>query len=216
MALAALSAATARLGERFPPMPQRLVLASTSPYRRALLERLRVPFEVCAPDVDECPLPGERPVDLVARLARAKASAVASRLDEDALVIGSDQVAVLDGVPLSKPGNHERARAQLAAMRARRIEFLTGLAVHSVATGTTLTRVVPFAVDFRDYGDDEIEAYLRAEQPYDCAGAAKVESLGIVLIRRMEGEDPSALIGLPLIALVDLLALHGFGVLAAA
>jgi septum formation protein len=197
-------------------MNQRLVLASTSPYRRALLERLRVPFEVQAPEVDESPLPGERPVDLVARLARAKADAVASRLVGDALVIGSDQVAVLDGVPLSKPGTHERARAQLIAMRGRRIEFLTGLAVQATATGATHLRVVPFAVELRDYSDADVETYLRIERPYDCAGAAKVESLGIVLIRRMQGEDPNALIGLPLIALVDLLALHGFRVLPSA
>jgi septum formation protein len=197
-------------------MTPRLVLASTSPYRRALLERLRVPFEVQAPGVDESPLTGEAPAELVERLARAKADAVASRLALDALVIGSDQVAVLDGVPLSKPGTHERARAQLAAMRGRRIEFLTGLAVRSTATGTTHARVVPFAVELRHYSDADVETYLRIEQPYDCAGAAKVEALGIVLIRRMEGEDPNALIGLPLIALVDLLALHGFRVLPSA
>jgi septum formation protein len=196
---------------------QRLVLASTSPYRRALLERLRVPFAVCAPEVDETPRAGEPAAALVERLARAKATAVAARFaGEDVLVIGSDQVAVLDGMPLSKPGTHERAREQLAAMRGRRVEFLTGVAVQAVRTGRTHDRVVPFVVEFRDYTDADVEAYLRAEQPYDCAGAAKVESLGIVLIRRMAGDDPNALVGLPLIALVDLLALHGFRVLAAA
>lgn len=196
---------------------QRLVLASTSPYRRALLERLRVPFAVCAPEVDETPRAGEPAAALVERLARAKAAAVAARFArQDVLVIGADQVAVLDGVPLSKPGTYGRAREQLAAMRGRRVEFLTGVAVHAAATGTTHARVVPVVVEFRDYTDADVEAYLRAEQPYDCAGAAKVESLGIVLIRRMAGDDPNALVGLPLIALVDLLALHGLRVLTAA
>lgn len=186
-----------------------LALASTSPYRRELLARLRVPFEVAAPLVDETPRPGESPRALVERLSREKALAVAARF-ADALVIGSDQVAILDGVPLSKPGTHERAVAQLAAMRGRRIEFLTGVAVHATATGATHARVVPYFVEFRDFADAEAEAYLAAERPYDCAGAAKAEGLGIALIRRMEGDDPTALVGLPLIALVDLLALHGF------
>lgn len=195
----------------------RLVLASTSPYRRELLSRLRLPFDVAAPDVDESPLAGESPAALVERLARAKAGAVAVRYaGEDALVIGSDQVAVLDGVPLSKPGSHERAVAQLRAMRGRRVDFLTGVAVQSTARWVAYTRVVPYAVEFRPFTDAELEAYLRAEQPYDCAGAAKVEGLGIVLIRRMEGDDPNALIGLPLIALVDLLRQHGCAVLATA
>ncbi|MCX7893959.1 MAG: Maf family nucleotide pyrophosphatase [Burkholderiales bacterium] len=186
-----------------------LVLASTSPYRRELLARLRVPFEVAAPGIDETPRPGESPHALVERLSREKALAVAPRF-ADALVIGSDQVAVLDGVPLSKPGTHERAVAQLAAMRGRTIEFLTGVAVHATATGATHARVVPYFVEFRDYADAEAEAYLDAERPYDCAGAAKAEGLGIALIRRMAGDDPTALVGLPLIALVDLLAMHGF------
>ncbi len=190
-----------------------LVLASTSPYRRELLARLHVPFEVVAPAVDETPRPGEPPRALVERLAREKALAVAPRF-ADAVVIGSDQVAVLDGMPLSKPGTHERAKAQLAAMRGRRIEFLTGVAAHATATGLTHARVVPYFVEFRDFSDAEAEAYLAAERPYDCAGAAKAEGLGIVLIRRMEGDDPTALVGLPLITLVDLLAMHGFRPLA--
>lgn len=185
-----------------------LVLASTSPYRRELLARLRMPFDVDSPGVDESTRPGETPAELVERLARAKALAVASA-HRDALIIGSDQVAVLDGEALSKPGTHDRAVAQLRRMRGRRIEFLTGLAVHSTASGFTHSRVVPFAVEFRDFSDAEIEAYLAAERPYDCAGAAKAEGLGIALIRRMEGDDPNALIGLPLIALVDLLRMHG-------
>lgn len=193
-------------------MAPKLVLASTSPYRRALLARLRLPFEVVAPEVDESPRPGEAPRALVERLARAKAQAVAGRFN-DALVIGSDQVAVANGLPVSKPGTHERASAQLRSMRGQTIDFLTAVAVHATATGITHSRVVPFAVTFRDYTDAEIEAYLLAERPYDCAGAAKAEGLGIALIRRMDGDDPNALIGLPLIALVDLLALHGLQIL---
>jgi septum formation protein len=185
-----------------------LVLASTSPYRRELLARLRMSFEVDAPGTDESPRAGETPAALVERLARQKALAVAAR-HADALIIGSDQVAVLDGEPLSKPGTHDRAVAQLRGMRGRRIEFLTGLAVHSTVTGATHSRVVPFSVEFRDFSDAEIEVYLEAERPYDCAGAAKAEGLGIALIHRMQGDDPNALIGLPLIALVELLALHG-------
>jgi septum formation protein len=141
-------------------------------------------------------------------LAREKALAVA-QAHPNALIIGSDQVAVLDGEPLSKPGTHDRAVAQLRGMRGRRIEFLTGLAVHSTATGITHSRVIPFAVEFRRFSDAEMEAYLAAERPYDCAGAAKAEGLGIALIHRMQGDDPNALIGLPLIALVDLFAMHG-------
>ncbi|MCU0897177.1 MAG: Maf family nucleotide pyrophosphatase [Burkholderiales bacterium] len=185
-----------------------LVLASTSPYRRELLARLRMPFATASPGIDESPRPGEAPAALVERLAREKALAVAAS-HPNALIIGSDQVAVLDGEPLSKPGTHGRAVAQLRRMRGRCIEFLTGLAVHSTITRATHSRIVPFAVEFRDFSDGEIEAYLEAERPYDCAGAAKAEGLGIALIRRMQGDDPNALIGLPLIALVDLLALHG-------
>lgn len=189
-----------------------LVLASTSIYRRALLERLRLPFETARPEVDESPLPGEKPADLALRLAQAKAHAVADRYP-DALIIGSDQVAVLEGRSLSKPGNHENALAQLRAMRGKSIDFFTGLAVHHSGTGRTLYRLVPFSVEFRELPDEVLERYLRAEQPYDCAGSAKAEGLGITLIRKMSGDDPNALIGLPLIALVDLLAEHGYSVL---
>jgi len=193
------------------PRP-RLILASTSPYRRALLERLRVPFEVANPGVDEAPLSDEAPSALVLRLAIAKAMAVGPA-PPDALVIGADQAAALDGEALSKPATHGRAVAQLRRMRGRRVEFLTALAVHCEATRKTVSRLVPYAVEFRAFSDRQIEEYLRAEQPYDCAGAAKAEGLGIALIRRMEGEDPNALIGLPLIALVDLLAEHGYELL---
>lgn len=186
-----------------------LVLASTSPYRRALLEGLRVPFTVANPAVDETPLPGETPAALALRLAEAKAAAPAGA-HPGALLIGSDQVAVLDGAPLSKPLTHPNAVAQLRAMRGRTIEFLTAVAVHDSRSGQTTSRLVPYKVTFRDYDDATIERYLQAEQPYDCAGSAKAEGLGITLIRRMEGEDPNALIGLPLIALTDLLAAHGY------
>lgn len=190
----------------------RLVLASTSPYRRALLERLRLPFTVARPEVDETPRPGEQPAALALRLSEEKALAIASS-HPDSLLIGSDQVAVLDGAPLSKPLSHANAVTQLRAMRGKEIEFLTGLAVHSTVTGQTRSRLVRYAVRFRNYSDEAIERYLRAEEPYDCAGSAKAEGLGIALIASMAGDDPNALIGLPLIALVDLLAEHGFEVL---
>ncbi len=190
----------------------RLVLASTSPYRRKLLERLRVPFDVVAPGVDETPLPGESPANLTHRLAIAKAQAV-GKAHPTALVIGSDQVAALDGEALSKPEIHERAVAQLRRMRGRRIEFLTALAVHCEATAKTVARTVRYTVEFRSFSDRQLEDYLRIEQPYDCAGSAKADGLGIALIRRMAGDDPNALIGLPLIALVDLLAEHGYEIL---
>lgn len=191
----------------------RLILASTSPYRRELLARLRVPFEVANPGVDETPLAGEPPAERAARLAREKAKAVAAR-QRDALVIGADQVAVLGNEVLSKPITHENAVAQLRAVRGRRVSFLTAVALVRGADGATRTRLVPCHVEFRDYSDDAIDRYLRVEQPYDCAGAAKIEGLGIALVRRLDGEDPTALIGLPLIALVDLLDELGCDVLA--
>ncbi len=194
------------------PLRRRLVLASTSPYRRQLLERLHVPFEVANPRVDETAHPGESPEALCLRLAIAKARAVAAEFP-DALIVGSDQVAELDGRALSKPGDHANAVAQLRAMRGRSIRFLTAVAVHDAATGRTLSRVVPTEVAFRDYTDAAIERYLAIDRPYDCAGSAKSEALGIALIRSLHGDDPNALIGLPLIALVDLLDEHGAPVL---
>lgn len=193
----------------------RLILASTSPYRRELLGRLRLPFETLSPGVDEAPRPGETAADLVVRLAREKAGAVAARMP-DAIVIGADQVAVLDTVALSKPGTHDNAVAQLRAMRGRCVAFLTAVAVSRGATGETGARLVSTDVHFREFDDATIEAYLRAEQPYDCAGSAKIEALGIALVRRLDGTDPTALIGLPLIALVDLLAEFGVSPLASA
>lgn len=158
-----------------------LVLASTSPYRRELLARLRVPFDVVDPGVDETPRPGEPAITLADRLARAKAEAVAVRRP-DALVIGSDQVALLGDDALSKPGSHANALAQLRAMRGRTVTFVTAVAVAGGDPLAIHSRVVPTAVTFRDYTDAAAETYLRADRPYDCAGAAKIESLGIALV----------------------------------
>ena len=185
-----------------------LILASTSRYRRELLERLRLPFRAIAPDVDETPLPGEAPAALAERLALAKARALADRYPE-AIVIGADQVADVDGVAIGKPGNHERATAQLRAMSGRRIVFQTGLAVVRAATGFEQVVRAPVTVRFRTLTDDEIEFYLRTEQPYDCAGSAKCETLGIALLDAIESDDPTALIGLPLIRTAQLLRQAG-------
>jgi MAF protein len=185
-----------------------LLLASSSRYRRELLERLRLPFTTASPDIDESPLAGEAAEDLVTRLARNKATALAASHPEH-LIIGSDQVAVLDGYILGKPGNHERARNQLLAASGRRISFLTGLALLNSRTGHCQVDHIRFNVDFRELEEDRIERYLRAEQPYDCAGSFKAEGLGISLFRRTEGEDATSLIGLPLIRLVDMLLAEG-------
>ena len=179
--------------------PQRtLILGSTSRYRRELLSRIGVPFETAAPQVDETPLPGETPVQIARRLALAKARAVTRRFPQ-AVVIGSDQVADLAGEPLGKPGTHERATEQLRRMRGRTVVFQTALAVVCEATGFTAEDLVPVEVRFRDLSDTEIEHYLRAEQPYDCAGSAKSEGLGIALLEAIHSDDPTALVGLPLI-----------------
>jgi septum formation protein len=185
-----------------------LVLGSTSRYRRELLERLRVPFEVAAPDVDETPLPGELPASLAVRLALAKAQAVAAQFPK-AVVIGSDQVADLNGQPLGKPGTHERAVAQLGQMRGQTVIFQTALAVMCLETGFVQQDIAQVRVVFRDLSDDEIENYLRAEQPYDCAGSAKSEGLGIALLERIDSDDPTALIGLPLIRTARMIAAAG-------
>jgi septum formation protein len=185
-----------------------LILGSTSRYRRELLERLRLPFEVHAPEVDETPLAGEAPAALAQRLALAKAHAVAA-VHPAAVVIGSDQVADLDGVPIGKPGTHERAVEQLRAMRGRSIVFQTAVAVVRAATGYVGTALAPVTVRFRHLSDDEIEHYLRTEQPYDCAGSAKCETLGIALLDAIESDDPTALVGLPLIRTCALLRAAG-------
>ena len=185
-----------------------IVLASTSPYRRELLARFRLPFEVLGPHVDETPLPGESPRATALRLAQAKARAVAASFP-DALIIGCDQVAELDGACLGKPGNHGNAVAQLRAMRGRDVLFHTALALLNAQSAAMHAAEVPTAVRFRRYADDEIERYLALEQPYDCAGSAKIEGLGITLVDRVTGDDPSALIGLPLIALAAMLRKEG-------
>jgi septum formation protein len=177
-----------------------------------LLDRLRVPYSTAAPDVDESPLPGEGPPRTAVRLAEAKARAVAARFP-GAVVIGSDQVAVLDGAPLGKPGNHSAALAQLRAMRGRSVVFHTALCVLDAARGTCRTEDVPTTVHFRDYTEAQAERYLELEKPYDCAGSAKIEAMGIALVRKVDSTDPTALIGLPLITLVSLLNEAGIEIL---
>ncbi|MDR0273887.1 MAG: Maf family nucleotide pyrophosphatase [Burkholderiaceae bacterium] len=189
-------------------MPRRLILASTSRYRRELLARLRVPFDAVAPEVDEAPLPSEAPRALAERLALAKARVVAARYP-DAIVIGSDQVADLDGAALGKPGTHARAAAQLARMSGRRVVFQTAVAVVCQATGYLGQELTAVEVKFRLLALDEIERYLRAEQPYDCAGSAKSEGVGIALLDAIHSDDPTALIGLPLIRTARLLRAAG-------
>ncbi len=179
--------------------PQRpLILGSTSRYRRELVERLNLPFPTAAPDGDETPLPGEAPGDLALRLALAKAHAVAA-LHPDAIVIGSDQVSDLNGQPMGKPLVHERAVQQLRSMRGQTVMFHTAVAVVCKATGFEQSDIAIIKTVFRDLTDDEIERYLRAEQPYDCAGSAKSEGLGISLLDAIHSDDPTALIGLPMI-----------------
>lgn len=194
------------------PAQPALVLGSTSRYRRELLDRLRLPFECVAPGVDETPLPGEAPAALALRLALAKACAVAQR-HPHAVVIGSDQVADLAGEPLGKPGNHARAVAQLQRMRGHTVVFQTAVAVVRHDTGFAQSSLAQIQVKFRHVSDADIEAYLRAEQPYDCAGSAKSEGLGIVLLEAIHSDDPTALIGLPLIRTCQLLQAAGLRLL---
>jgi septum formation protein len=191
-------------------MSRPLILGSSSPYRRELLGRLQLPFSVVVPDVDESAQPGEPPAQLAQRLALAKAQAVALQHPQ-ALVIGSDQVAELNGQALGKPGSHERARAQLQAMSGQSVCFHTAVALCCLDSGYSASALAQVRVQFRMLQDDEIERYLLAEQPYDCAGSAKSEGLGIALLERIESDDPTALIGLPLIHTARLL--RGAGVL---
>jgi len=197
--------------ERVPP----LILGSTSRYRRELLARLRLPFEVHAPAVDESRKGNEAPAAMAQRLALAKARDVASR-HPSAVVIGSDQVAELDGEPIGKPGTHERATAQLRAMSGRSVLFQTAVAVVRPDTRFEEVTLIPVTVRFRSLSDAEIERYLRIEQPYDCAGSAKVETLGIALLESLHSDDPTALVGLPLIATCALLRRAGIDALACA
>lgn len=191
-----------------------LILGSTSVYRRELLDRLRIPFEVVAPDVDEAQDAGETPAQLAVRLALAKARSVATR-HPDAIVIGSDQVAELDGIAVGKPGDHQRARQQLRAMSGRRVTFHTAVAVVCTNQGFEDSAIAPVHVTFRVLGNDEIERYLLAELPYDCAGSAKSEALGIALLQAVDSDDPTALIGLPLIRTCALLRRAGLDPLGA-
>ena len=192
--------------------PPPLILGSTSRYRRELLERLQLPFEVHAPQVDETPRAGEPPDNLARRLALAKARAVATRYPQ-AVVIGSDQVADLEGEPLGKPGTHERAVEQLRRMRGRTVIFQTALSVVCLARGFEMSDLAAVKVRFRALSDTEIETYLRHEEPYDCAGSAKSEGLGIALLESIDNDDPTALVGLPLIRTARMLRAAGLPVL---
>ena len=189
-----------------PDLP--LILASTSPYRRELLDRLRLPFRVISPLVDETPRDGEAPTSLALRLGLEKARAVAAH-EPGAVVIGSDQVAELDGAAIGKPGDHERATRQLRSMSGKQVLFHTAVAVVRVSTGFERALLATVAVRFRPLSDADIECYLRAEQPYDCAGSAKSETLGIALLASIESDDPTALVGLPLIRTCELLRQAG-------
>ncbi|MDE1004165.1 MAG: Maf-like protein [Paraburkholderia fungorum] len=197
--------------------PPRLILASSSPYRRELLERLRIPFDVVVPAVDETPLAGESPEVTALRLAEAKARAVAKGLgaDETALVIGSDQVATYDGLQIGKPGTHDKALVQLQAMRGREVLFHSALCLLDSRSGVAQTADVITRVQFRDLPDAALDAYLRAETPYDVAGSAKSEGLGIALLEAIHSDDPTALVGLPLIALSRMLLAVGYPLLGA-
>ena len=192
--------------------PPPLILGSTSRYRRELLERLQLPFEVHAPQVDETPRAGEPPENLARRLALAKARAVATRYPQ-AVVIGSDQVADLEGEPLGKPGTHARAVEQLRRMRGRTVIFQTALSVVCLARGFEMSDLAAVKVRFRALSDAEIDTYLRREEPYDCAGSAKSEGLGIALLESIDNDDPTALVGLPLIRTARMLRAAGLPVL---
>ncbi len=193
-------------------MPKKLILASTSPYRRELLGRLGLPFDVANPQTDETPLPGESPEAMALRLSEAKARAVAASFP-DALIIGSDQVATVDGKIFGKPGTHERAVEQLRTLSGKTVNFFTGLCLFNSRTGQADVRGVPTLVTFRQLSDTEIENYLRREPAYNCAGSAKSEGLGIAILSSMRGDDPNALVGLPLIALCDMLRKEGMAIL---
>ncbi len=189
-------------------LPLPLVLGSSSPFRKELLQRLQLPFETCSPELDESPLPDETPQQLVERLSVDKARAVAQHYP-DHLVIGSDQVAVNEGTVLGKPGSFERAAEQLAMASGKVVQFHTGLTLLNSRTGAVQSEVVPFAVHFRVLNEARISRYLQAETPYNCAGSFKSEGLGVTLFERLSGDDPSALMGLPLIRLIRMLEQEG-------
>jgi len=185
-------------------MNKTLILASSSPYRKELLARLNLPFETMSPEIDESSLTNELPQDTALRLAQLKARKIAESYSQ-ALVIGCDQVATLDGLQLGKPGTHENAAKQLKMMRGRTVTFHSALCLYNAETQHMQAEVVPYEVTFRELTDEQIERYLRIEEPYNCAGSAKSEGLGIALIASMHGTDPNALIGLPLIKLISML-----------
>jgi septum formation protein len=189
-------------------MAAHLILASTSPYRRELLSRLQIPFEVCSPETDETPLPGEPPAATAERLSAAKAHAVAERFP-DALIIGSDQVAYCGAARFGKPGTRDNARAQLRSLAGKVVVFHTGLCLLNTASGRSHLRGVPTEVRFRELADAEIERYLDREDALNCAGSARSEALGISLLEWMRSDDPTALVGLPLIALTEMLRAEG-------
>lgn len=191
---------------------QPIILASTSIYRSQLLSTLQIPFTTASPDVDETPLMGETARQTSQRLSQLKAQAVAQQFP-DALIIGSDQVALLEGAQLGKPLTHDNAVSQLRAMRGKTVDFYTAVSLFNSRTKVMQTALAETKVSFRDLTDDEIERYLHKEQPYHCAGSAKSEGLGIALIQRIQGDDPNALIGLPLIILIDMLNKQGVNIL---
>lgn len=195
-------------------MTRTLILGSTSPYRRELMQRLQTPFTTAAPDIDETRRMGESARDMVLRLSLEKAQAVAAQ-HPDALIIGSDQCAVLHEQVIGKPGSHENAVKQLQHSSGQTVAFLTGLCLYDSRDGSYQLDVVPFEVDFRELTDGEIDRYLRKDQPYNCAGSFRSESLGITLFKRMYGDDPTALMGLPLIRLSQMLQQAGLDLLAA-
>lgn len=195
----------------------KLILGSTSPFRKALLERLQIPFSCASPDINETPIAGEGIENMVMRLSELKAEAVAEQIKsqgKDALIIGSDQSAVLNGRPLTKPGNFENAVRQLTEASGQRIVFQTGLCLLNTRTGRKQTLCEPYTVVFKQLSAPTIERYLKKEQPYNCAGSFKSEGLGIALFEKFEGDDPNSLIGLPLIKLVTLLENEGIEILA--
>jgi len=189
-----------------------LILASSSPFRKELLQRLRLPFICLSPDIDESPLSGESPEQTALRLAQAKARKIAETYPQS-LIIGCDQVAVLDGLQLGKPGTHDNAVKQLTLMSGRSVVFYSALCLYNAAKHSMQADVVPYTVKFRHLSSKQIENYLQIEQPYQCAGSAKSEGLGIALIAAMHGEDPNALIGLPLIRLITMLQNEGINVI---
>jgi septum formation protein len=193
-------------------MNQQLILASSSPYRKELLQRLLLDFEVLSPDIDESQHADERPEQTALRLAQLKAKKIAETHPE-AIIIGCDQVATLDGMQLGKPGNHENATKQLRMMRGKKVTFHSALCLYNALTKRMQAEVVPYVVEFRNVSDEQIDRYLSTEKPYNCAGSAKSEGLGIALISAMHGEDPNALIGLPLIKLISMLTAENIHVI---